>query len=169
MDAEHLVRLLDDLRLQGVSVWLDGGWAIDALIGEQRRPHDDVDLVCTLSHAAVLTHTLAQRGYILKGGAAPESFQLVDADGRQVDVHPITPTAGGDGLYRMDDGADWVYPAAGFTGMGVVAGRSVPCLTAEVMMLCHTTGYALDRSHCEDVVALSRSCGVALPPFEVAD
>jgi lincosamide nucleotidyltransferase A/C/D/E len=112
---------------------------------------------------------LGRRGYILAGGGAPESFQLVDADGRQVDVHPITPTAGGGGLYRMDDGEDWVYPAEGFAGIGVVGGRPVPCLTAEVMMLCHTTGYALDSIHRDDVVALSRSCGVALPRFEVAD
>jgi lincosamide nucleotidyltransferase A/C/D/E len=151
-----------------VSVWLDGGWAIDALIGEQRRPHDDVDVFCTLSHAAVLTDTLAGRGYIHAGGAAPESFQLVDADGRQVDVHPVRRTADGDGLDRMADGEDWVYPAEGFTGAGVVAGQPVRCLTAEVAMLCHTTGYALDRIHRDDVIALSGSCGVPAPSFEVA-
>jgi lincosamide nucleotidyltransferase A/C/D/E len=169
MDAEHLLRLLDDLRREGVSVWLDGGWAIDALIGEQRRPHDDADLVCTLSDVAALTDTLASQGYVLAGGAAPESFELVDADGRQVDVHPVTLTAAGDGRYRMRDGAEWVYPVAGFTGTGVVAGQSVPCLTAEVMMLGHTTGYALDRTHRDDVIALSRICGVAPPSFQVAD
>ncbi len=152
-----------------MSVWLDGGWAIDALIGEQRRPHDDADLVCTLSDVAALTDTLARQGYVLAGGAAPESFELVDADGRQVDVHPVTLTAAGDGRYRMRDEEEWVYPAAGFTGTGLVAGRSVPCLTAEVMMLGHTTGYALDRTHRDDVIALSRICGVALPLFEVAD
>ncbi len=113
MDAEHLLRLLDDLRREGVSVWLDGGWAIDALIGGQRRPHDDADLVCTLSDVAALTDTLARQGYVLAGGAAPESFELVDADGRQVDVHPVTLTAAGDGRYRMRDGAEfWATPRA---------------------------------------------------------
>ena len=45
MDASELVRLLDVLEQNGVTVWLDGGWGVDALLGEQTREHDDVDLV----------------------------------------------------------------------------------------------------------------------------
>lgn len=26
-------------------VWLDGGWGVDALLGRQTRPHDDMDIV----------------------------------------------------------------------------------------------------------------------------
>jgi lincosamide nucleotidyltransferase A/C/D/E len=27
-----------------VTVWVDGGWGVDALLGEQTRPHKDLDI-----------------------------------------------------------------------------------------------------------------------------
>jgi lincosamide nucleotidyltransferase A/C/D/E len=34
-------------RLAGIEVWVDGGWGIDQLLGEQTRRHEDFDLVVT--------------------------------------------------------------------------------------------------------------------------
>ena len=45
MSAEQVVHVLDSLQEAGVTAWVDGGWAIDALVGEQTREHDDLDLV----------------------------------------------------------------------------------------------------------------------------
>jgi lincosamide nucleotidyltransferase A/C/D/E len=168
MDAAPLLELLGRLDARGLRVWLDGGWAIDALLGRQRRPHDDVDLVAPLHAAAAIQDALAELGYRLAGGGAPESFELVDAVGRQVDVHPFTTNARGDGLYRMADGEHWVYPASGFAGVGEIDGRAVACLTPEVVMLGHATGYALDKAHRDDVAALSRRYGIPVPPIVVA-
>jgi len=28
----------------GTELWIDGGWAVDALLGEQTRPHRDLDI-----------------------------------------------------------------------------------------------------------------------------
>src|SRR5438876_8784156 len=28
----------------GVDLWIDGGWGVDALLGEQTRPHKDLDI-----------------------------------------------------------------------------------------------------------------------------
>ena len=62
----------------------------------------------------------------------------------------------------MEDGEDWVYPAAGFGGVGYVSGRRVRCLTPEVQMLCHT-GYEPHRASYEDVAALNRRFGIPVP------
>ena len=55
------------LAEDGVSVVLDGGWGIDALLGAQHRDHDDLDLVVGVEHldAAVgsLTLTPATAGW----------------------------------------------------------------------------------------------------------
>jgi lincosamide nucleotidyltransferase A/C/D/E len=105
---------------------------------------------------------------VIGAGGAPLSFELVDDEGRQVDVHPASFGPDGAGVYRMANGADWTYPAHGFAGRGVVLGRAVPCLTPDVVMVNHTTGYALDEAHRRDVLALGERYGIPVPPFETS-
>ena len=163
MDAARVLDLLARLETREIPVWLDGGWAVDALLGEQLRPHDDLDLVARLDDSPRIEQALDERGYVLAGGGPPLSFELVDAEGHQVDVHPASFTTSGDGIYRMASGEDWVYPAEGFGGVGRILGREVPCLTPEVVMVNHTTGYALDDAHQRDARALSERYGIPLP------
>ena len=165
MDAGHVLDLLCDLASRGIAVWLDGGWAVDALLGEQTRPHDDLDLVSRLEDTARIEDALGERGYVLAGGGAPQSLELVDPAGRQVDVHPVSFGPEGDGVYVMADGGEWTFPAAGFGGSGLILGRLVACLTPEVVMVNHTTGYALDDEHERDVRALGERYGIPVPPF----
>jgi len=165
MDAARVLDLLGHLETLEIQVWLDGGWAIDALLGEQTREHDDLDLVSRLEDSARIEKALGDRGYVLEGGVLPHSFELVDAAGHQVDVHPATLTASGEGVYQMLGGGEWIFPAAAFGGSGHILGRRVPCLTPEVVLVNHTTGYALDEEHERDVRALAERYGLALPEF----
>jgi lincosamide nucleotidyltransferase A/C/D/E len=160
MSADEVVAIVHGLESAGIDVWLDGGWGVDALLEEQTRPHDDLDLVCSLEDVPRLREILAGRGYELLGGAPPMSFELVDRDGRQVDVHPVTWQPNGDGLYLMRDGNTWPYPAGGFQGRGKVAGREVRCLTPEVQAITHA-GYELDESDRHDLAALRERFGVS--------
>jgi lincosamide nucleotidyltransferase A/C/D/E len=168
MDAARVLDLLAHLKRRDVAVWLDGGWAIDALLGEQTRPHDDLDLVARLDDSATIERALKERGYVLAGGGPPSSFELVDGTGHQVDVHPASFTPTGDGVYRMASGEDWIYPADGFGGVGRILGHEVPCLTPEVVMVNQTTGYALDAAHQQDVTALGERYGIPVPDFRRA-
>jgi lincosamide nucleotidyltransferase A/C/D/E len=163
MAAEHVVQLLDRLEQAGIDVWLDGGWGVDALLNEQTREHDDLDLVVSRSDARRLIDTLAHDGYDHVAGALSTNFVLLDDVGRQVDVHPVAFNDVGDGIYRMENGEDWIYPASGFGGEGRVRDRDVPCLTAETQVLCHT-GYELHDSDYHDMYALHERFGVALLP-----
>jgi lincosamide nucleotidyltransferase A/C/D/E len=153
MEAEEVVRLVGGLEGSDVSVWLDGGWGIDALLGRQTRAHDDLDLVVSLADVSGLRQVLADRGYSVIGGGSPMSFELADRNGRQIDVHPVAFNDRGDGVYLMRNGAEWIYPAAGFQGRGKVLDREVRCLTPEVQMLCHE-GYELDAHALHDMRAL---------------
>jgi lincosamide nucleotidyltransferase A/C/D/E len=158
MSEEDLVTLLE--LIDGIDVWLDGGWGVDALIGEQTREHDDLDLVVSLADLGRLIDRLAQAGYEVARGEEPLSIVLLDAAGRQVDVHPVAFNEAGDGIYRMEDGRDWAYPAAGFTGTGSIAGRAVPCLTPEVQVLCHA-GYELGETDHHDLATLRDRFGIS--------
>ena len=83
-------------------------------------------------------------------------------------MHPASITSAGDGVYRMANGGEWIYPAEGFRGVGAILGREVACLTPEVVMVSHTSGYALDEDHQRDVLALSMRYGIPMPEFETA-
>ena len=168
MDAPRVLQLLQRIEAAHVPAWLDGGWCVDALLGEQTRRHDDLDLVAPLEASGLLEQVLAAAGYELAGGGAPQSYELVDAEGHQVDVHPVTFTAQGDGLYRLAAGDDWVYPAAGFAGTGWILGQEVRCLTPDTLLVGHTTGYVLDAEHERDVQAVASRYGLPVPPYRRA-
>jgi lincosamide nucleotidyltransferase A/C/D/E len=101
IDAADASRILGQLEAAGVVVWLDGGWGVDALLGRQTRPHRDLDLVIARDDLAAGQQTLAPVGFAHDATAVPglpARLVLVDADGRQVDLHPVifdgTATAG---------------------------------------------------------------------------
>jgi hypothetical protein len=47
---------------------------------------------------------------------------LTDGHGLEVDVHAIVFDDAGNGVHRTENGADWVFPAAGFAGRGDILG-----------------------------------------------
>ena len=164
MAAESLVALLRQLDAAGIEVWLDGGWGVDALLGEQTRPHRDVDLIARVSDVPRMREELSRRGFELKEGLPPDSFVVRDGAGLEVDVHAVNFDDAGNGVYRMQNGADWIFPAEGFEARGVVAGQRVRCLSATVQVLCHAHGYQPAERDFADMARLRDRFGVELPP-----
>ena len=163
MKAQDVVGVVQLLGQSGVDVWLDGGWGVDALLEEQTRRHKDLDLVVGLSDVPRMQALLAERGFELVEGGPPKSFVLADAEGRHIDVHPVTWDEQGNGIYRMENGQDCAYPASGFAGSGSLLGQRVRCLTAETQMqLCHT-GYELTDKDFREMDALHERFGVEYP------
>jgi lincosamide nucleotidyltransferase A/C/D/E len=159
MAAADVVRLVHRFNSAGLTVWLDGGWGVDALVGRQTRDHDDLDLVVAWSDVPRLVAELARDEYEVAKGELPLAIVLLDLDGRQVDVHPVEFDEAGDGIYRMEDGRDWAYPARGFAGEGLVLARhAVRCLTPEVQVLCHA-GYELGETDHHDLRLLRERFG----------
>ena len=166
MQARDVIEVVRLLESNDVDVWLDGGWGVDALVGEQTRPHLDLDVVVRLEHVERLRVILAETGFefLHDWPDAPECFVLGDDRGRKLDVHPVTFNEKGEGIQRLTKG-DWAYPAQGFTGMGVVDGRDVRCLTVEVQVLCHA-GYELEDDDLHDLGALRDRLGARLLPHQ---
>lgn len=139
MDGQRVLDLVDGLDDLGIAVWLDGGWGIDALLGTQTRPHDDLDLLVRLDDVPQLVNALAGIGYMRVHGEPPLSFEMTDVQGHQVDIHPVRFTTAGEAIYTMSNGEDWVYPP----------------------------GAALDAAHRDDVAALAERFDLPMPPFKV--
>src|SRR5712692_7175659 len=87
MTSSALVELLRVLEASAISVWLDGGWGVDALLGTQTRPHQDVDIFIRVSEVPRLVKALAPGGFQIDRGSPPDSFVLADGAGLEVDVH----------------------------------------------------------------------------------
>jgi lincosamide nucleotidyltransferase A/C/D/E len=160
-DLTELLRLLDEAS---IDVWLDGGWGVDALLGRQTRPHRDVDIIVSVSNVPKLRDILGRRGFAVKDGTPPNSFVLSNEQGLAVDVHAVVFDNDGNGVYTMQSGKDWIYPAEGFGGRGTVEGRSVACLSATTQVLCHAHGYTPIDKDFGDMELLEASFGVELPP-----
>jgi lincosamide nucleotidyltransferase A/C/D/E len=88
MTASDVVEVLGWLRAAAVDVWLDGGWGVDALVGEETREHKDLDLIVRDTHEARMREVLADHGFAQIQGGVPQSFVLADVKGRELTSTP---------------------------------------------------------------------------------
>ncbi len=160
-----VVEVMDLLDGASVPAWVDGGWAVDALLGEPTRPHDDLDLaVPTRAFTAALA-ALGAAGFVQVRDDGPHNRVLLDRMGRLVDLHAFddsTTVVGEDGVSRC--GPDGLaYEAGGFAGRGVVGDRRLACISPETLV-CHHTGDVVDDDDWHDVRLLHQRFGVPIPP-----
>jgi lincosamide nucleotidyltransferase A/C/D/E len=171
---QDAIRIYQGLEAQGISIWIVGGWGIDALLGEQTRSHKDLDIIMLVDDVVRMRKFLARDGYELEmlwsenvwdvdthGVDVPTAFVLQDAEGRQVDAHAMRLDDQGNGLPAWD-AEGLVYTPDRFSGEGQIAGVTVLCSSAEMQVLAHT-GYDLPDKHRQDVQVLCERFGLPLP------
>jgi len=161
--AAAVIELLGLFERHRIHVWLDGGWAVDALLGEQTRPHADVDIVIEQSRLEDALELLHQRGYgpAYRGDTRPWNFALGDEAGHEIDFHVIVLNENGDGIYGPAENGE-LYPAGALQGSGNIVGRHVDCISPEWLVRFHT-GYELDENDRADVAALCARFEIPLP------
>lgn len=154
-DVVDFVRLLDQHQIE---VYLDGGWAVDALLGEQTRTHADLDIAIQHKDVARLRELLAARGYkdVPRKDTRECNFVMGDEAGHQIDIHSYTFDAAGNLIFGVP------YPAESLTGSGSVNGYPVRCISAEWAVKFHT-GYQVDADDYHDVLVLCRRFGLEMP------
>ncbi len=156
-----MLALLDALDTLGADYWLDGGWGVDCLLGEQTRPHSDLDLVLPRGDLDRVSALLESCGFTVMRDWLPTTLAFRDQRGREVDLHVIDPTEDGGGDQVLDDGSGtWHY---GAPVDGSLLGRSVRCCSAGEQVLMHT-GYEPRPVDAHDLHRLRRRFGVRLPP-----
>ena len=166
MELPAALAVLDRLDEQQVASWVDGGWGVDALVGEQTRAHEDNDLVLAHDDVSAAASALDALGYrhdpAVEPGL-PSRVVLRGSDGRIVDLHPVVFDARGNGWQPLGDDAWGGYPADGLTGVGLIGGRRVRCLTPQ-LQLRHHLGYPPADSDRHDLRLLAEHFGLNLPP-----
>jgi lincosamide nucleotidyltransferase A/C/D/E len=163
MDADAVLEILAALDQASIRVWLDGGWGVDALLGEQTRDHADLDIILRSTDALKLQEVLLSIGYRVKPGGTDANFILVDKRGRELDVHPIRFDHRGYGVFELADGRTWPFPPAAFAGQGRIGAHQVRCLSADAQVQCHGQGFEPTRNDLRDMERLQERFGVVLP------
>jgi len=174
ISAEDAIGIYQRLLDNHIQVWLVGGWGIDALLGEQTRPHKDLDVIMLVDDVgrmcALLSHDGYQFGYLweenlstvdARGVETATAFVLQDAEGRELDAHALRLDDEGNGIPAWD-AEGRILRRQDLAGEGSIAGVSVPCFTAEMQMACHT-GYKLPDKQVNDLERLHEKFGVAYP------
>jgi lincosamide nucleotidyltransferase A/C/D/E len=163
MTPDAVLEVVTTLNDASIRVWLDGGWGVDALLGEQTRAHADLDLIMDVADASTLQKVLLSIGYRVEPGATATNFVLADTRGREIDVHPIEFDRQGYGFFELEDGKRWPFPPAAFSGQGHVFGRQVRCLSPDAQVQCHGQGYSPAEKDFRDMERLQEKSGVVLP------
>jgi lincosamide nucleotidyltransferase A/C/D/E len=166
LSAQDAVTIYRRLADAGIPAWIIGGWGIDALLGEETRPHKDIDILVLVDDARRMRDLLKENGFELiylwpenhavtdsQGVETDTAFVLRDGAGREMDVHAMWLDADGNGVPEWGDWPDFRFWNHALAARGSIAGISVPCITPQMQVACHT-GYALPESHQKDMERL---------------
>jgi lincosamide nucleotidyltransferase A/C/D/E len=162
MTEHDVLNVTDALIPASVDVWVAGGWAVDAVVGETTRPHRDLDLAVRSEHLDTAIAVLGQLGYERALDILPVRLVMKAAGGRSVDLHPVTFDATGFGRQVGSEGRVYDYPDDGF-GTGSIGGQTVPCLTADQLVRFHLGYEPLDHDR-HDMALLRDRLGIEVPP-----
>jgi lincosamide nucleotidyltransferase A/C/D/E len=159
MTGDDVLEILDTLRKAGTDVWIGGGWGIDALLGEQTRPHRDLDLMHRQEQEPAVIAALAEAGFAESLNWRPVRFVVTDAQGREIDLHPLVFAPDGSATQASTEpGRPFVYPAACFV-TGTIRKSTVPCLSAEQQVYFHQGYEPTDRDR-HDMAQLRKGFGI---------
>ena len=161
MKEQDAGNLLREIKSLGIPLWIGGGWGVDALIGAQTRPHNDIDVYIEKRHADDVINMLISRGYSERTMEYTTENHRVwqRAPGHTVDLHLIELREEEKDVLYFEGEA---YPRFVLEGEGTIDGVGVQCFTAEAQLLFHQ-GYEHTEKDVHDVLLLCKTFGLDIP------
>jgi lincosamide nucleotidyltransferase A/C/D/E len=159
MNEQDAIDLLKESEHTGVDVWIDGGWGVDALIGKQTRPHNDIDIFIQKKDAPAFIEMLVSNGYneIKTDYSTDDHTVWCDNHNRTIDLHLFEFTENETLRFENE-----TYPADILNGKGTIGKIVVRCLTAEAQLQYHQ-GYEHDENDVHDVSLLCKTFNFPIP------
>lgn len=157
-EISEVLKIYKLFQENGIEIWIDGGWGIDALLGKQTRSHNDLDIAVRHKNAPKLRELLKVAGYqeIERPDSKDYNFVLSDDNSHEVDVHTFEFDDNGNNIYGIK------YPKESLTGKGTINGQSVNCIALEYVLKFHAN-YEPKEKDLKDIQALRNKFGVKPP------
>ncbi len=160
MSASDVLSVLSVVREAGADVVIAGGWGVDALLGEETRSHQDLDLLHRREQEPALVAALTAAGYGETLDRRPVRFVLSHPSGLEIDLHPLQFAPDGSATQSsLDPDKPFRYPAECFV-TGTIGGTRVRCISAERQADFHQ-GYDPGAADLHDMARLRAEFGVA--------
>jgi lincosamide nucleotidyltransferase A/C/D/E len=157
MTSDKVLALYNWFKANGIAVWVDGGWCVDALLGRQTRGHVDLDIAVHRKDNASLRALLENNGYVeeVRDDSSEFMYVMKNKAGDYVDIHAFEYDENGRNIYGIE------YPFGSLTGTGTIGGQTVSCISPDYMFQ-FKTWYEPKEKDLQDVRALSEKFGFEL-------
>lgn len=158
MTSKKVLDLYNLFKENGIVVWIDGGWGVDALLGKKTREHSDLDIAVSRKENLKILKLFKNNGYKEEKRSDSSEFMYVmkNEAGNCIDVHVFEYDKNGKNIYDIE------YPLGSLTGTGIIDGQQVNCIEKNFMFK-FKTGYEPKEKDLLDVRALSKKFGFELP------
>lgn len=143
---ETLFSILDFFEELEVPYWLDGGWGIDVLTGQQNREHRDVDIDFDARYTKTVISKLKETGYIVYVDWMPARMELKHDKYGYLDIHPIDFNSDGSIIQANPFGNAFVFQKEWFTSTNY-KGREIPCISKKAQLLFHSDYELTDKDY----------------------
>lgn len=159
MSENEVINLLKKIEHIGIEVWIDGGWGVDALLGQQTRQHNDIDIFVQKKDSTEFIEMLISSGYSETKVEFTTNDHTVwrNIDSQIIDLH-LFEFVGEDRLRFNNE----IYPSYIISGEGIIGGICVRCFTVESQLLYHQ-GYEHKEKDEHDVHLLCKTFKLPIP------
>lgn len=163
MTSKDVLDLYTTLENLDIKIWIDGGWAVDALLGKQTRPHTDLDIAIEHKNLEKLKEYLELQGYteVLRDEDKKWDLVMGDTKGHEIDVHAFSFDDKG----RVIEEEDWAgYSRGSLSGFGTIRGYIVLCVSADHLIKTHDGAHRpLKENDYKDIAALCDKFKITYP------
>lgn len=141
VSQDDLLKVLKLLDHTGIRYWIDGGWGVDMLFGQQTRKHRDIDIDFDSQYTETLLQVLKDAGYEVVTDWGSVRIELYHPSLGYIDIHPFVLNPDGSAKQADLEGG-WYEFSADFFDTVVFQGREVACISLKGQKIFHT-GYEL--------------------------
>jgi len=158
MEAEKVIEIYELLNRYNIEIIIDGACAVDALLGEQTRKHEDLDIAIDHNDVPKFKSILSKQGFIdfPRDDSKDYNFVMADSVGNKIDVHSFLFDDHGNCIYGI------TYQKDNFLGIGKINGIEVKCIALQDLVKFHT-GYEVDEIDYHDIQLLCEKFGLLIP------